>query len=87
MTRFLITDDNPNGSKLEDLLSEIRNEILQRATKIMDDSRPEAVHVINNNIKILNYLAESIALAEDSTNVLNKSFGQHNPDVPRIGKA
>lgn len=87
MTRFLITDDNPNGSKLEDLLSEIRNEILQRATKIMDDSRPEAVHVINNNIKILNHLAESIALAEDSTNVLNKAFGQHNPDVPRIGKA
>ncbi len=87
MTRFLVTDDNPDGYKLEDILSKIRNEIIQRATKIMDDPRPEAVHVINNNIKILNHIAESIALAEDSTQVLNKAFGHHNPDVPRIGKA
>ena len=43
--------------------------------------------MINNNIKILNYLAESIVLAENSTSVLNKAFGQHDPDVPRIGKA
>lgn len=87
MSRFLVTDDNPDGYKLEDILSAIRNEILQRATKIMDDSRPEATTVINNNIKILGHLAESIALAEDSTAVLDKSFGQHDPDVPRIGKA
>lgn len=86
MSRFLVTDDNPDGYKLEDILSAIRNEIIQRATKIMEDTRPEAVHVINNNIKILNHLAESIALAEDSTAVLKKSFGQHNSDMPRIGK-
>ncbi|MBO6783057.1 MAG: histidine kinase [Alphaproteobacteria bacterium] len=87
MSRFLVTDDNPDGYKLEDILSAIRNEILQRATKIMDDSRPEAVAVINNNIKILNHLSESIALAENSTEVLDKAFGQHDPNVPRIGKA
>ncbi len=53
----------------------------------MDDIGLEAVRVINNNIKLLKHLAEGIALAEDSMNVLNESFGQHNPDGPRIGRA
>ena len=53
----------------------------------MDDTGLEAVRVINNNIKLLTHLAEGIALAEDSMNVLNEPFGQHNPDLPRIGKA
>ena len=87
MSGFLITDDNPEGYKLEDILTAIRNEIIQRATKIMDDGRPEATTVVNNNIKILNHLAESIALAENSTSVLQKAFGDHSSDVPRIGKA
>ncbi|MFB0923005.1 MAG: histidine kinase [Alphaproteobacteria bacterium] len=87
MSQFLVTDDNPDGDKLENILTMIRNEIMQRATLIMEDGRPEATTVINNNIKILNYLAESIMLAENSTSVLNKAFGQHDPDVPRIGKA
>lgn len=86
MSGFLITDENPDGYKLEDILGVIRNEIFQRATKIMDDKRPEAVTVINNNIKILNHLAESIALAENSTSVLDKAFGQRDPKMPRIGK-
>lgn len=86
MSGFLVTDENPDGYKLEDILGVIRNEIFQRATKIMDDKRPEAVTVINNNIKILNHLAESIALAENSTSVLDKAFGQNDPKMPRIGK-
>ena len=86
MSGFLVTDENPDGYKLEDILGVIRNEIFQRATKIMDDKRPEAVTMINNNIKILNHLAESIALAENSTSVLDKAFVQHDPKMPRIGK-
>ena len=53
----------------------------------MNDKRPEAAAVMNNNIKILGHLAESIALAENSTAILDKAFGQHDPKVPRIGKA
>jgi len=87
MSRFLVTDENPEGYKLEDILCAIRNEIFERATKIMEDKRPEAVTVMNNNIKILNHLAESITLAENSTMVLDKAFGQRDPGVPRIGKA
>jgi len=85
MTHFLSSDQNPDGHKLEDVLSKIRNDIIYRATKIMDDSRPEAQHVLNNNLEILGLLAESISLAEDSTQVLNKSFGTSQVGSPRIG--
>ncbi|MEZ5758890.1 MAG: hypothetical protein R3D86_11780 [Emcibacteraceae bacterium] len=86
MTHFLSSDQNPNGHKLEDVLRKVRNDIIYRATKIMDDSRPEAQHVLNNNIEILGMLAKSISLAEDSTMVLNKSFGTSQSGAPRIGK-
>ncbi|MCP5382023.1 MAG: histidine kinase [Kordiimonadaceae bacterium] len=86
MTHFLSSDQNPNGHKLEDVLRKVRNDIIYRATKIMDDSRPEAQHVLNNNIEILGMLAKSISLAEDSTMVLNKSFGTSQSGSPRIGK-
>ena len=85
MSRFLVTDDNPDGYKLEEILSAIRNEIMIRATKIMDDKRPEAQTVLNNNITILSLLAQSIELAEDSSRVLDKSFGPHSGKGPRIG--
>tara|TARA_R110002096_G_scaffold367840_1_gene561094 strand:- start:24680 stop:24943 length:264 start_codon:yes stop_codon:yes gene_type:complete len=85
MTHFLSSDQNPDGHKLEDVLRKIRNDIIYRATKIMDDSRPEANHVLDNNIKILSMLAESIKLAEDSTQVLNRSFGTSRTGDPRIG--
>lgn len=85
MSRFLIHDDNPDGHKLEDILTAIRNEIIHRATKIMDDRRPEAQAVLSNNVTILSLLGESIALAEDSTRILDKSFGPHKDEAPRIG--
>ena len=86
-TKFLVTDNNPGGYKLEDILTAIRNDIIQRATKIMVDERSEAVVVMENNIKILGLLSESIALAKNSSEILIKSFGPHDPEKPRIGKA
>ncbi len=85
MSRFLVTDDNPDGYKLEEILAAIRNEIIARQTKIMDDKRPEAQAVLTNNINILGLLAQGIALAEDSTRILDKSFGPHTDKGPRIG--
>ena len=85
MTQFLVTDDNPQGYKLEEILSTIRNDMMMRATKIMDDTRPEARKVLENNLRILQLLTESIGFAEDSTRLLNKSFGPHQAGAPRIG--
>jgi len=85
MTKFLISDENKDGFRLEDILHAIRKDIITRSLKISDDSRPEAQHVLNNNIKIMNYLSETIVLAEDSTRTLDKAFGPHGSE-PRIGK-
>ncbi|MGB0629591.1 MAG: histidine kinase [Alphaproteobacteria bacterium] len=75
MTHFLSTDENPDGYKLEDILSIIRQDIIKRAGKIAGDARPEARRVVANNMRILEKLTDCIELAEDSTDVLNRSFG------------
>ena len=85
MTHFLSSDQKPDGHKLEDVLKKVRNDIIYRATKIMDDTKPEAQHVLNNNIEILSLIEDAIKLAEDSTNTLNRSFGNSVPGSPRIG--
>jgi len=85
MTHFLVTDDNPGGYKLEDIMKIIRKDIFLRTTKILEDDRPEAQSVIDNNVKILSLLSEAIDAAEDSTAILRKSFGPSRDGKPRIG--
>jgi len=86
MTHFLVSEANPDGSRLEDILRVVSDDILERCTKISGDHRPEAHHVLRNNIKILGLLSKSIELAEDSTQVLDKAFGPGGKGgPPRIG--
>lgn len=85
MTHFLVTEENPKGYRLEDIMSMIRKDIITRTLKIADDQRAEAKHVMNNNMKILGLLSEAIILAEDSTQVLNRSFGPSKEGQSRIG--
>ena len=90
MTRYLVCDENPSGYKLEEIFSSLRRDILVRCEKIIEDPRPEAKHVIANNMKILNLITEAIALAEESTSVLDKAFGPSKAaegGPPRIGSA
>lgn len=87
MTHFLVTDENPSGHRLEDILTLIRKDILTRALKIADDQRAEARHVMKNNMRILELVSEAITLAEDSSRVLDKAFGTAaKGGPPRIGK-
>ena len=85
MTHYLATDENPNGYKLEDILTLIRQDIIKRAGKIAPDSKPEAQQVLKNNIKILGLITECIDIAHGSTELLIKSFGPSNQAEPRIG--
>ncbi len=86
MTHFLVSDTNPDASKLEEILRVLRNDTLIRCTKISEDDRPAAQLVLQNNIKILDYVSQSIALAEDSTHILDKAFGPGSEEgSPRIG--
>lgn len=88
MTHFLISEENPSGFKLEDILLAIRKDMLVRCSKIVDDQRPEAKLVMANNMKILTLVTESIDLAENSTEVLDRAFGPSDAlqgGKPRIG--
>lgn len=86
MTHFLVSDAKPDGYKLEDILSVLRADVITRCSKIASDPRAEARQVLFNNMKILGLMSEAILLAEESSRVLEKSFG---PSVkggpPRIG--
>jgi hypothetical protein len=90
MTRFLVSDDNPGGYKLEDILNVIRADVLKRCNKIALDDRAEAQHVVANNMQVLQHLTAAIELARDSTHTLDKSFGPSQANrggPPRIGAA
>lgn len=86
MTHFLVSDEKPDGYKLEDLLSILRRDIVRRSAKIMEDEREEAQQVLDNNVRILTLLSECIHLSKDSTRMLEKSFGPSIKGKPRIGK-
>ena len=43
--------------------------------RIASDRRPEAKHVLDNDIQILDHLSRCIDLAEDSSKTLLKAFG------------
>ncbi len=88
MTRFLATADKPDGWRLEDILTEIQNDIVRRSGKVIDDQRPQARAVLQNNFRILNLLGEAIELSQDSTHILD-SLGPSTAaegGPPRIGK-
>ena len=42
---------------------------------------------MKNNMRILGLVSEAIALAEDSSRVLDKAFGPRSGQEPRIGEA
>ncbi len=88
MTRYLVSDENTGGFKLEDILRIIRNDVLIRCTKISSDTRAEAQQVLRNNIHVLEHLTDAISVAEDSTRILDKAFGPSaaaSGGPPRIG--
>ncbi|OYX47044.1 MAG: histidine kinase [Alphaproteobacteria bacterium 32-64-14] len=90
MTHFLRSEKKPEGHKLEDLLMQLRADILHRCEVISADPRQEALQVMANNVKILGLMSEAINLALDSTRVLDRSFGPSQAahgGPPRIGKA
>jgi hypothetical protein len=87
MTRFLVSDENPSGYKLEELLILIRADVLKRLDRISLDERPEALHVFANNVAVLEHLSKAMELARENTKVLDKAFGHKGVGgPPRIGE-
>lgn len=72
MTQHLVSPENPEGKRTEEILAEIRAEILQRMATYASDPRPEAKAVMENNLEIAQLLTEAIHLAEANTNTLTE---------------
>lgn len=90
MTHFLVSEETPNGRRLEEILLELRADVLERCTKISSDTRPEALKVMANNMQVLEHLTAAIELAQESTRLLDRAFGPSESEVggpPRIGVA
>lgn len=77
---YMTTDAAPKVHRLDEILLIVRDDLLNRTHKLADDHRPEAKHVMRNNVRILNLLTEAIGLAQDSSKLLSRSFG------PPLGK-
>ncbi len=75
MTKLLVSDDNPNGAKLEDILRILRNDIIARCNVSVATHERETEKVVANNMRILNLLTECIDLAEVSTDILVQAYG------------
>lgn len=75
MTKLLVSDDNPTGAKLEDVLRNVRNDIIARCQLSVAIHDRDTEKVVANNMRILNLLTECIELAENSTQILIQAYG------------
>lgn len=70
MSKHLVSAENPEGQRTEELLAEIRAEILIRMAAYGEDPRPEAKAVLEHNLEIAQLLTDAIHLAEVNTQTL-----------------
>jgi len=85
-TPILMSADNPTGWKLEELLAQVRKELLVKTEKITGDESTESMKVQCNNLSILRQLFNAEALQRESIAVLAAKSPDQGPTGPaRIG--
>ena len=83
---LLMSAENPNGRKLEELLAQLQEEVQQKSVKIAQDARPHARHVLRNNQQIIGLLMQAEALQRNSYDVLAQLGPNQGPTgTPRTG--
>lgn len=86
MARLLMSKDNPKGWKLEDLLTTLQDEVVERMARIRGDSRIEARRVLQNSAEIISMLGECSKRAQDSARILDSLGSKRGASgSPRIG--
>ena len=60
--KLLIGADNPDGYKLEELLTMIEDEMIAKNRKIKDDKSAVAIMVQGNNLQIIKLLSHAQSL-------------------------
>lgn len=82
---ILMSAENPSGMKLEDLLSQVQQELLAKTNKIADSTVPTAIEVKGRNYKILAHLQSAEVLQRESYTKLAELGPDTGPTgTPRI---
>lgn len=82
----LMSAENPEGWKLEELLSTMRDELAAKNRRIVNDDSPTAQAVLQNNRMILQFLTGCENLQRDSIARLKALAPDPGPTgTPRIG--
>ncbi|KYD02650.1 hypothetical protein B4102_0244 [Heyndrickxia sporothermodurans] len=82
----LMSSENHDGWKLEDLLAKVKQEVSEKINKIINDSSPQAQLVVRNNLAIIEHLGAAEALQRSSYIVLDAMrTNEGSAGTPRIG--
>lgn len=85
-TPVLMSAENPNGWKLEDLLRQLYRELEAKTAKVMHDQSLRASVVRQNNYSILTYLRHAEICQLDTIRELAEIAPDPGPNgQPRIG--
>lgn len=84
--KILMSQGNPNGHKLEDLLAQVADEITAKCNRIQGDGSAIAQDVLRNNRDIIVRLHECRRLQEHSLARLSEKGPDQGPlGKPRVG--
>lgn len=87
-TPILMSAENPEGWKLEDILAQLRHEVEQKTLKIMGDKSEAAAEVVTMNHRIMSCLSEAALCQNYNYRMLAAKVGPNEGPLgkPRIGE-
>jgi hypothetical protein len=87
MKNVLMSANNPNGFKLEELLKQLQVEVVEKTARVANDTSELAEQVKGNNRKIIQLLSEAERLQRESFALMAAKAPDCGPlGSPRIGK-
>ena len=85
MSKLLMSVDNPNGHKLEELLAQTRQELQEKTDKLDGSDCPASGIIRRNNSYIASLLDVAERIQRDTMNVLDTVGEDQGPTgTPRV---
>lgn len=85
-TKILMTKDNPEGHKLEELLRDLQYELTLKTLRLVGDGYEVSKSVSARNVQIIDLLAEAQLLQEQNMKEVEEFFKRpSDPTSPRRG--
>lgn len=87
MNTLLMSRDNPEGMKLEELLAQVRSELVTKTALLEGDDCPVSKDIQDSNRAIINLLLEAEAIQRNTMERLRIVGEDNGPYAePRVGK-